>query len=268
MPPLSRGPIGSHFLKAIKRKAMRLSEKVAIVTGAAKGLGRAFCLGLVREGARVMAVDMDNLEKTVKMIRSMGGEAEMIQADVAVEGDTMAMAQETLKKFGRLDILLNNAAIYGGLKRKPFFEIDLAEWDLVMNVNVKGAFLSTRAVFPSMKEQGYGNIINLASEVFFTGSNGFAHYVASKGGIIGLTRALAVELGPHNICINCIAPGFTDTEASRGLADVSKYDVSKTPLKRMEKPEDLVGAALFLASPESDFITGQTLLINGGRAMH
>ena len=247
---------------------MRLSGKVAIVTGAAKGLGRAFCLGLAREGARIMAVDIDNLDQTVQMIRSLGGEAEMIQADVAVEGDTKAMAQETLKKFGRLDILLNNAAIYGGLKRKPFFEIDLKEWDLVMNVNVKGAFLATRAVFPFMKEQGSGKIVNLASEVFFTGSIGFAHYVASKGGIIGLTRALAVELGPYNICINCIAPGFTDTEASRGIADVSKYDVSKTPLKRLGKPEDLVGAALFLASPESDFITGQTLLIDGGRAMH
>jgi 3-oxoacyl-[acyl-carrier protein] reductase len=250
---------------------MRLTDKVAIVTGGAKGLGRAFCLGLAREGAKVMAVtrkDLENLEKTVKMIRSMGGEAEWMQADVAKESDTQAMAQATLDKFGRIDILINNAAIYDGIKRKSFLEIDLKEWDLVMNVNVKGAFLTTRAVFPFMKSQGYGKIINLASEVFFTGSNGFAHYVASKGGIIGLTRALAVELGPFGICINCIAPGFTDTEASRGLADVSKYDVSKTPLKRLERPEDLVGAALFLASSESDFITGQTLLIDGGRAMH
>jgi NAD(P)-dependent dehydrogenase (short-subunit alcohol dehydrogenase family) len=119
-----------------------------------------------------------------------------------------------------------------------------------------------------MQAQGYGKIINLASEVFFTGSYGFAHYVASKGGIIGLTRALAVELGPHNICINCIAPGFTDTAASRKLADMNTYDTSKTPLRRLEKPEDLTGAALFLASSESDFMTGQTLLIDGGRAMH
>jgi 3-oxoacyl-[acyl-carrier protein] reductase len=250
---------------------MRLTDKVAIVTGAAKGLGRAFCLGLAREGARVMAVtrkDLENLEQTVKMIRSLGGEAEMFQAYVASEADTQAMARETTTKLGRIDILINNAAIYDGIKRKSFMEIDLKEWDLVMGVNVKGAFLSTRAVFPTMKAQGYGKIINLASEVFFTGSNGFAHYVASKGGIIGLTRALAIELGPDNICINCLAPGFTDTEASRGLADVSKYDVSKPPLKRLERPEDLVGAALFLASPESDFITGQTLLIDGGRAMH
>jgi NAD(P)-dependent dehydrogenase (short-subunit alcohol dehydrogenase family) len=234
-------------------------------------LGRAFCLELAREGARVMAVtrrDMDNLEQTVKMIRSIGGEAEMYQADVAVEADAINMARETAARFGRIDILINNAAIYGSIRRKPFFEIDLKEWDLVMNVNVKGAFVSTRAVFPFMKEQGYGKIVNLASEVFFTGSTGFAHYVASKGGIIGLTRALAVELGPHNICINCIAPGFTDTAGSRGIADVTKYDVSRTPLRRLEKPEDLVGAAIFLASSASDFITGQTLLIDGGRAMH
>jgi 3-oxoacyl-[acyl-carrier protein] reductase len=250
---------------------MRLKDKVALVTGGAKGLGRAFCLGLAREGARIMAVtrkDLDNLEQTVKMIRSLGGEAELFQADVALEADTLAMARETMIQFGRIDILVNNAAIYDGIKRKSFLEIDPKEWDLVMGVNVKGAFLSARAVFPTMKDQGYGKIINLASEVFFTGSNGFAHYVASKGGIIGLTRALAVELGPYNICINCIAPGFTDTEASRGLADVSKYDVSKTPIKRLERPEDLVGAAIFFASPESDFITGQTLLIDGGRAMH
>lgn len=250
---------------------MRLSGKAAVVTGAAKGLGRAFCLGLAREGARILAVtrkDLENLEQTVQMVRALGGEAEGFQADVAVEADTLAMAREALQKFGQIDILINNAAIYDGIKRKPFTEIDLQEWDLVMNVNVKGAFLAARAVFPSMKDRGYGKIVNLASEVFFTGSHGFAHYVTSKGGIIGLTRALAVELGPHNICINCIAPGFTDTEASRGLADVAKYDVSKTPLKRLEKPEDLVGAAVFLASPESDFITGQTLLIDGGRAMH
>ncbi|MCL5405220.1 MAG: 3-oxoacyl-ACP reductase FabG [Deltaproteobacteria bacterium] len=250
---------------------MRLSGKVAIVTGGAKGLGRAFCLGLAREGAKVVAVtrkDMDNLDQTVKMVRSLGGEAEMVRADVSSEADAKNMVQATIERFGRVDVLINNAAVYDGIKRKPFFEIDLAEWDLVMNVNVKGAFIATRAVFPYMKEQGYGKIVNLASEVFFTGSNGFAHYVASKGGIIGLTRALAVELGPHQICINCIAPGFTDTEASRGLADVSRYDVSKTPLHRLERPEDLVGAALFLASAESDFITGQTLLIDGGRAMH
>jgi len=212
--------------------------------------------------------DMANLENTVQQVKDLGGEAALFQADVARETDMLNMAEATNKAFGRIDILINNAAVYDGIKRKPFHEIDPDEWDLVMTVNVKGAFLATRAVFPYMKAQGYGKIVNLSSEVFFTGSRGFAHYVASKGGIIGLTRALAIELGPHNICINCVAPGFTDTEASRGLADVTKYDTSKTPLRRLETPADLTGAALFLASPESDFITGQTLLVDGGRAMH
>ena len=250
---------------------MRLKDKVAIVTGSAKGLGRAFAIRLAEEGAKIMAVtrkDMDNLRETVKRIEHNGGKAALFQADVSREADTKAMAAETVRAFGRIDILVNNAAVYDGIKRKPFYEIESDEWDLVMSVNVKGAFLAARAVFPSMQAQGYGKIVNLASEVYFTGSHGFAHYVASKGGIIGLTRALAVELGPYNICINCVAPGFTDTEASRGLTDVSKYDTSKTPLRRLETPEDLTGAALFLASSESDFITGQTLLVDGGRAMH
>lgn len=250
---------------------MRLKDRVAIVTGGAKGLGRAFAMALAKEGAKVMVVtrkDMENLEKTASMIREMGGSSVIFQADVSKESDTKAMADRAVREFGRVDILVNNAAIYDGIKRRPFYEIDLNEWDLVMTVNVKGVFLSTRSVFPYMKEQKYGKIVNIASEVFFTGSHGFAHYVASKGGVIGLTRALAVELGPHNICINCVAPGFTDTEASRGLADVTRYDVSKTPLRRLETPEDLTGAVVFLSSPESDFITGQTLLVDGGRAMH
>jgi NAD(P)-dependent dehydrogenase (short-subunit alcohol dehydrogenase family) len=119
-----------------------------------------------------------------------------------------------------------------------------------------------------MKQQGKGKIVNLSSEVFFTGSHGFIHYVSSKGGVIGLTRAFAIELGPHNININAIAPGFTDTEASRSFADVTKYDVSRTPLRRLEQPYDLIGAILFFTSDESDFITGQTLVVDGGRIMH
>jgi 3-oxoacyl-[acyl-carrier protein] reductase len=137
-----------------------------------------------------------------------------------------------------------------------------------MAVNIKGPWLCTKAVFPFMKEQRKGKIINLSSSTFFTGSHGFVHYVASKGGVIGLTRALAVELGPHNININAIAPGFTDTEASRSIADVTKYDVSRTTLGRLEQPKDLLGALIFLASDDSDFITGQTLLVDGGRTMH
>ena len=247
---------------------MRLKDRVAIVTGGAQGLGRAFALKLAGEGAAVVLADIKDAGPVQKEIESIGGRALSIITDVADEKSTQKMAAQSLNQFGRVDILINNAAIYDGLVRKPFTDIDLDEWDRVMSVNVKGALLTIRAVFPYMKEHRYGKIVNLASEVFLTGSHGFAHYVASKGGIVGLTRALAVELGPHNICINCIAPGFTDTEASRALADVQKYDVSKTPLQRLGKPDDLLGPALFLVSSDSDFITGQLVLVDGGRAMH
>ncbi|MFZ7111090.1 MAG: SDR family NAD(P)-dependent oxidoreductase [Desulfatiglandales bacterium] len=247
---------------------MRLKDRVAVVTGAAQGLGKVFALGFAGEGARIVVSDIQDGTETVREIQDLGGEAIFCKTDVSREEDTQAMAKAAHKAFGRIDILVNNAAVYAGIKRKPFHEIDMKEWDLVFAVNVRGAFLAVKAVYPYMKEQQYGKIVNLASEVFFTGSNGFVHYVASKGGIVGLTRALAIELGPENICINAVAPGFTDTEASRTIADVGKYDTTKTPLQRLERPEDLLGAVLFLASGDSDFITGQTLLVDGGRAMH
>jgi len=247
---------------------MRLKDKVAIVTGAGRGLGQMFSTALAKEGAKIVATDVINLENTVKEIEALGGMAKGLQADVTNEAETVKLAEDTVKAFGRIDILVNCAAIYYGLRRKPFYEIDPKEWDKVMTVNVKGTWLCVRAVFPYMKQQGKGKIINLSSETFFTGSHGFVHYVTSKGGVIGLTRALAVELGPYHININALAPGFTDTEASRTIADVTKYDVSRTPLTRLEQPHDLIGAAIFFASDESDFITGQTLLVDGGRAMH
>lgn len=247
---------------------MRLKDKVAIVTGAGRGLGQMFSIALAKEGAKIVATDVINLENTVKEIEALGGMAKGLQADVTNEAETVKLAEDTVKAFGRIDILVNCAAIYYGLRRKPFYEIDPGEWDKVMTVNVKGTWLCVRAVFPYMKQQGKGKIVNLSSETFFTGSHGFVHYVTSKGGVIGLTRALAIELGPYHININALAPGFTDTEASRTIADVTKYDVSRTPLTRLEQPHDLIGAAIFFASDESDFITGQTLLVDGGRAMH
>jgi 3-oxoacyl-[acyl-carrier protein] reductase len=247
---------------------MRLKDRVAIVTGAARGLGRAFCTALAEEGAKIMAVDIADLKETISEIESLGGTVKGLRVDVSSEKETLKMAEDTLGAFGKIDILVNNAAIIYGLLRKPFFEIDPDLWDKVMAVNVKGPWLCTKAVFPYMKAQKKGKIINLSSETFFTGSHGFVHYVASKGGVVGLTRALAVELGPHNIMINAIAPGFTDTEASRSIADVTKYDVSRTPLNRLQQPKDLLGALIFLASEDSDFITGQVLLVDGGRVMH
>ena len=194
---------------------MRLKGRTAIVTGGARGLGRAFALRLAQEGARIMVMnivftdkDLTDMKETVRLIGELGGDARFIEGDVTSEQDTKAMAEATAEAFGGIDILINNAAIYDGLVRKPFDEISLNEWDRVMGVNVKGAFLATRAVFPVMKQQAYGKIINLCSETAFTGSHGFVHYVASKGGILALTRSLAVELGPYNICINAVAPGI------------------------------------------------------------
>jgi NAD(P)-dependent dehydrogenase (short-subunit alcohol dehydrogenase family) len=249
----------------------RLEGRVAIVTGGGKGLGRAFCEGFAREGANVLAVtrkDIQGLEETVKKVRALGVEGEYQQIDVTSRADTERMAKVAIDKFGKIDILVNNAAFYYGVQRKAFYEISEEEWDMMMAVNVKGTWLSTMAVFPYMKQAGKGKIVNMTSEVFFTGSQGFVHYVATKGAVVGLTRSLAIELGPHNICINAVAPGFTDTEASRTIADVTKYDTSKTPLRRLGTAEDIVGATIFLSSDEADFITGQTILVDGGRAMH
>jgi len=248
-----------------------LKGKVAIVTGGAKGLGRAFCEGFAKEGAKVLAVtrkDIKGLEDTIQSVRALGAEGEYLQIDVTSRADNEKMAKFAIDRFGKIDILVNNAAFYYGVERKSFTDISESEWDMMMSVNVKGTWLSTVAVFPYMKQAGKGKVVNMTSEVFFTGSTGFVHYVATKGAIVGLTRALAVELGPHNICINAVAPGFTDTEASRTIASVEKYDTSKTPLRRVGLAQDIVGATLFLSSDDADFITGQTILVDGGRAMH
>lgn len=249
----------------------RLEGKVAIVTGGARGLGKNFCMALAQEKAKVMVVDIleDGAKQTAQEIQAKGGTSMGLGVDVTSEQNTLRMAAKTVEQFGRIDILINNAAMIYGITRKTFMEIPLDEWDKLMTVNLKGPFLCSRAVFPQMKKQGKGKIINISSETAFTGSRYFVHYVTSKGGIISMTRSLAAELGQFGICVNSVAPGFTDSEASRSVIDdISKYDVTPTPLQRLEQPHDLAGAILFLSSDESDFITGQTLVVDGGRYMH
>jgi NAD(P)-dependent dehydrogenase (short-subunit alcohol dehydrogenase family) len=249
---------------------MRLKDKVCIVTGGGMGIGRAYCLGLAAEGARVVVADIADPQAVVKEIEARGGQALGVGCDVSREPDTQRTATMTLDRWGRIDVLVNNAAIYGILKRRPFMEIPIEEWDRVMAVNLRGLFLCARAVFPAMKAQGKGKIINIASSTFFKGVPNYIHYTTSKGGVVGFTRSLARELGEHGIRVNAIAPGFTlSGENEKNMPkEQQEWNIKIRMLKRAQVPEDLVGTLVFLASDESDFITGQTISVDGGSIVH
>ncbi len=243
-----------------------LAGKSALVTGAAGGLGLAFAEGLARAGARVTIADINAAaaEKAAESLAIHGG-ALALKVDVSDESSVQAMVEQMVATQGGVDVLINNAAIYAGLKRKPFFEIPVEEWDRVMGVNVKGAFLCAKTVYPHMKSRG-GKIINVASATVFSGSPLWMHYVASKGGVIAMTRVMARELGEYGINVNAIAPGFTLTEASKAaIEDAGNYGVERGAIRRAAQPADMVGACLWLASPLSDFVTGQTIVVDGGR---
>jgi NAD(P)-dependent dehydrogenase (short-subunit alcohol dehydrogenase family) len=217
-----------------------------LVTGAARGLGLAFAEALRARGDDVLGVDLAD------------------GCDVTSEADCEAAVAEAVSRFGGLDGLVNNAGIVA-VTRASCREIGADEWDRVMAVNAKGAWLMTRAALPAMS--GGGAIVNLASETAYSGSHGMTHYVASKAAVIGLTRALARELGPAGIRVNAIAPGYTDTEGGRGIGDPGSYDVRPTPLGRVAQPDDMIGTLLYLLDPASAFVTGQVVLVNGGRVM-
>ena len=242
----------------------QLKNKVVIVTGAGGGLGKAFANAFAAEGAKVAIADI-NLEAAEQTAKEISGSI-AIKVDVTSEASVKAMAEKVVEHFGRIDVLVNNAAIYAGIQRKPFYELSEKEWDLVMNVNLKGTWMASKAVFPFMKEQGGGKIINISSATVMSGSPQWSHYVASKGGVIGLTRSMAREIGDFNINVNNIAPGFTLTEASLSLMDNAKeYGVQRGAIKRGSNADDIVGTALYLASKASDFVTGQTIVVDGGK---
>ena len=247
----------------------RLAGKVAIVTGGARGLGATYAKALVAEGAKVTIADI--LDGSALAAGIGTTEALFVPADITDPAAVQHMVAETLKAFGRIDILVNNAAVFAGLEPKPFEDIPLAEWDRVMLVNVRGSFQCAAAVLPQMRKQHAGKIINISSGTVFRGIPHMAHYVTSKGAILAMTRALAREFGGDGICVNTLAPGLTATEGlvgTRHWNEMRQIIINARSLKRDEQPEDLIGALLFLASSDSDFMTGQCLVVDGGLIAH
>ncbi len=249
----------------------RLDGRIAIVTGAAQGLGAAFAKRLAAEGAKVCVSDVLDANPVVAEIKKAGGEAIAARCDVTDAKSVQAMVAATVKAYGGVDILVNNAGLFTQLKMRPLFEIESAEWDKVMAVNVRGGFECVKAVAPEMKKRKYGKVINLASGTVFKGSPNLMHYVTSKGAIVAMTRCMARELGDDGIRVNALAPGLT---MSQGVKDNAGWiatlagNIASRAIKREAAPEDLLGTLVYLASADSDFVTGQVVVVDGGSVMH
>ncbi|MCY4485526.1 MAG: SDR family oxidoreductase [Deltaproteobacteria bacterium] len=246
----------------------RLDNKVAIVTGGARNIGAVYARTLAAEGARVVVADVLDGSAAAQAIRDAGGEAVHVEVDVSREDDTQRMAKTAMDAFGRIDVLVNNAAIYVSIQRRPFHEISAEEWDRVTAVNIKGVFLCAKAVFPHMRDQGGGRIINISSNTVMAGTPNFLHYVASKSALIGMTRSMAREMGAYGIGVNAIAPGLVEHEGQSLPPELSASRVSARSVQRRQTPDDLTGTVLYLAASDSDFVTGQTLVVDGGDILY
>ncbi len=251
---------------------MTLEGRIAIVTGGAMGIGYAAAATLAERGAAVVIADRAGAAEAAARLSATGARALGLVIDVAAEADTARMIDHAEAALGGVDILVNNAAIFSSLTPQPFEDIDPAEWRHVMDVNVMGIFLACRAALPAFRKRGGGRVINIASGVAFKGNPYMAHYVASKGAVVSLTRALATELGRHNVLVNAVAPGFTLSDGVKLnpelVAGVQERSVRTRVLARDMVPADLVGAIAFFAGPDSAFITGQTLVVDGGAYYH
>jgi NAD(P)-dependent dehydrogenase (short-subunit alcohol dehydrogenase family) len=245
-------------------------DKIAVISGAASGIGQAFAQRLAEDGAHIVIADVQPADETIKQVEKAGRQVLYARCDVSSEDAVFALAADVNKTFGRCDILINNAGI---IKLKVFDEMTFSDWRQTLSINLDSAFLMCQAFAPGMKRRGAGRIVNMASSTFFTGAAGFVHYIASKGGMIGFTRALATELGPHGVTVNAIAPSLTRTPGAiargprPGEIDMDKSFASaaaRQAIPRIEVPADLVGTISFLTSDDAAFITGQTIHVNGG----
>ncbi len=245
-----------------------LTDRTVIVTGAATGIGQAFAIGCAAQGANVVVADMNAADETVAAIDAAGGRAIAVRVDVADDDSTRAMAEAALKRFGRIDGLINNAAYFREVKLTPFEELDPAQWERIFAVNVKGVWQCCKAVMPALRERG-GCIVNIASVVAVAGQPGYLHYVASKGAVLAMTKGLAKECGPHGVRVNVIAPGFVITDATRNRPIEWQQSFLKArAIAREQRPDDLVGTALYLLSDLAGFVSGQTIVVDGGHIMY
>ena len=246
-----------------------LSGRTVIVTGAATGIGQAFALGCSAQGANVVVADLGPADETMAAIETAGGKAHYAHTDVSDDASVRQMAEQAVQRFGRIDGLVNNAAYFREVKLTEFEQIDPAVWDRIFQVNVKGVWLCSKAVMPAMREQKSGSIVNIASVVAVAGQPGYLHYVASKGAVLSMTKGLAKEVGPHGVRVNVIAPGFVITDATKNRpVEWQQSFLKARAISREQRPDDLVGTALYLLSDLAGFVSGQTIVVDGGHIMY